>query len=67
MTPLTDLERVAIEKFLEGAEVETGAAILRRQLDQVEVTGREFTGVGFYTSLAVPSTADRYRQGRGGS
>lgn len=54
---LLPLEHAVLERLLdrEGPTFE----ILRAQLAATWVVDREFTGVGFYTTLAVPHEAPR--------
>ena len=52
---LTPLERAVIETLL--AREEPGYDNLRAQIGSCRVTGREMTGVGFYTALEVDATA----------
>lgn len=49
---LTALERAVLEAFVTRVPAEEG--ILREQVAACRVTSRELTGVGFFTSLAVP-------------
>jgi len=49
MTDLTDLERGVLEKLLYGNH--PTLSILREELSVCRCSGREFTGVGFYTEL----------------
>ena len=53
MGPLTELERAALELFLEGDDRRLG--LLRSQLALALVRKREFTGSGFFTSLWLPA------------
>ena len=57
MTRPTNLERTLLAALLAGDH--PALATLREQLAVVEVTSREFSGVGFFTHLAVPSSAPR--------
>jgi hypothetical protein len=52
---LTGLERAVIACLLARKHSVTDA--LRYQADRCRVASREFTGVGFYTTLEVPSDA----------
>lgn len=52
---LTGLERAVIACLLAPKHPVTDA--LRYQADRCRVAAREFTGVGFYTTLEVPSDA----------
>lgn len=52
---LTGLERAVIACLLAPKHPVTDA--LRNQADRCRVAAREFTGVGFYTTLEVPSDA----------
>lgn len=52
---LTGLERAVIACLLAPEHPVTDA--LRYQADRCRVASREFTGVGFYTTLEVPSDA----------
>ena len=51
MKELTDLERAVLVKLLEGDHPVLSS--LRSQLKASRVIGREFTGVGFFTNLAL--------------
>lgn len=57
MTMLTPLERAVIQKLLAGDDKILGS--LRRQFEAAKVIQREMTGVGFYTTFAVPPEIDR--------
>src|SRR5262245_18245908 len=57
MEPLTTFERSVLEKLLEGEHPVLDA--LRAQLPAAVVERREWTGVGFFTSLHVPDNAPR--------
>jgi hypothetical protein len=48
----TKLERAAIETIL--AKPMEGIDVLRMQFDASSVIKREYTGVGFYTTVSVP-------------
>jgi hypothetical protein len=52
MSSLLPIERAVLEKLLFGP----GAvlSILREQIDQISVSEREFTGVGFFAKFAEP-------------
>lgn len=54
---LLPIERAVLEKVLDGDY--PMLLRLRRQLDVCIVVAREFTGVGFYTTLEVPQTEAR--------
>ena len=53
MDSLTPFEREAIETILRGDHPALEG--LRTQLEHCEVSNREFSGVGFFTTLSVPS------------
>jgi hypothetical protein len=56
MTPFTELELAALHSmFSEAPEL---APQLERQLSVATVAKRENTGVGFFTTLSVPPTAE---------
>ena len=57
MSKLTPLESAVIKKLLDGKD--DVLAVLRQQLEYAEVTQREVTGVGFYSTLAVPDSVGR--------
>lgn len=57
MNELTKLEREVLLKLLDGDD--ESLFILREQLDAASVSEREMTGVGFYTTLTIPSNARR--------
>jgi hypothetical protein len=57
MKALTILEKQVLEMLLRGQD--EVLAILRRQAKQLEVTGREMTGVGFYAEFLVPPDVPR--------
>ncbi len=57
MTNLTTLEDQVLEMLLRGEE--EVLTILRHQAEQVQVSSREMTGVGFYTEFAVPPEVSR--------
>jgi hypothetical protein len=57
MNKLTELERAVILKLLNADEPAFG--VLRAQVETLNVSEREFTGVGFYTELNVPETVTR--------
>lgn len=60
---LNEMESRALEMLLAGDNQEL--AILRAQLAAATVASREFTGVGFFTHLSVPSELPRAkRRGR---
>lgn len=48
----TDLERQVLEAIAEGVLASEQAAY-RRQIAAAQVTSREFTGVGFYTTIGL--------------
>lgn len=52
---LTELETRVLRLILDGEA--QGLEILRKQLDRAQVTQREFTGVGFFSTLAIPEDA----------
>jgi hypothetical protein len=52
MDEFTDLERAVEEMILGGDDPRLPA--LRRQWDSATLVSREYTGVGFYTTLRVP-------------
>jgi hypothetical protein len=54
MTDLIPLERAVLKKVLEGED--NILSMLRQQLEKAKVTERKVTGVGFYTTLAVPDS-----------
>jgi hypothetical protein len=54
---LTELERDVLDWILRGDEPSVG--VLRQQLTAASVSGREFTGVGFYVDFVVPDDAPR--------
>jgi hypothetical protein len=54
---VNEIERQAMEYLLRGDH--PLLATLRGQLAAARVTGREFTGVGFFTRFDVPPTASR--------
>jgi hypothetical protein len=54
---LTPLEREVMEMLLRGDDAVL--RVLRDQLKASRVTGREFTGTGFYTTFAVPDCVAR--------
>jgi hypothetical protein len=53
MEPLNEFERAVLTSMLEGDDPVSTA--LRSQLAVVAVRHRKFTGVGFFTDLAVPA------------
>ena len=53
MEQLTPFEQEAIATILRGDHPVFAA--LRKQLARCEVSEREFTGVGFFTTLAIPA------------
>ena len=57
MNNLTPLEQAVMEKLLDGEDEVLSA--LRQQLKVVEVSKREMTGVGFYTTFSVPDEVSR--------
>ena len=57
MDALTPLEAAVLEKVLSGESPVLGA--LRAQARAAQVRQRDLTGVGFMTSLEVPSTLAR--------
>ena|SRR5438094_1179595 len=59
---LTQLEQAVLEKFLDGDH--DVLSVLRRQLQGIRATKREFTGVGFYTNLATPADSFRVQGNR---
>jgi hypothetical protein len=52
---LTPLESAVLDKLLDKPG--EPFATLREQLAHVDVTSREFTGVGFFTNLSLPANA----------
>ena len=58
MTELTDLERAVLEKFLDGGHPVLRE--LRRQLSGCQVVSREYTGVGFFSTLLTDAVSLRY-------
>jgi hypothetical protein len=54
VTP-TPLENAALELLVGGDD--TNLAALRLQMEHLQVTRREFTGVGFFTFFQVPNEA----------
>ena len=54
---LTRLEEEVLELILEGDDPTLGT--LREQLAVCRVQDREMTGVGFFTTLAIPASAPR--------
>jgi hypothetical protein len=56
-TPLTDLERAALEMLLRGDN--TQLAVLREQLAKSVVSKRESTGTGIYVHFGIPSDIAR--------
>ena len=56
MMGFTALELAALHSMF--AEVPSLAQQLERQLSAASVTNRESTGVGFFTSISVPLTAE---------
>src|SRR5712692_181798 len=57
METMSPLERAVLEKLLAGDNPVLAA--LRRQLEVAGVGERDFTGVGFMTTLTVPEEAPR--------
>lgn len=57
MSELTKLEREVLLKLLDGND--ESLSTLREQLNAASVREREMTGVGFYSTLAIPSNARR--------
>lgn len=55
MEELSELERSVLDKALSGGE--SILAVLREQARGVRVAAREFTGVGFFTTLVVEAEA----------
>jgi hypothetical protein len=55
MEQLTTLEKAVLEKLLNGKS-ET-FQILFKQYLALQVVGREFTGVGFWTNFSIPASA----------
>lgn len=56
---LNEMERRVLEMLLAGDKPEL--AVFRAQLSFATVASREFTGVGFFTDLAVPAELPRVR------
>jgi len=56
MSSLTELERAVLEMLLAGDH--PILECLRKQLSLVQVTRREWTGVGFFTDLVIPESAE---------
>lgn len=55
---LTPFEKEALLKFVEGKpDLEK---ILLSQLESVEIVGREFTGVGFFTTLKISNHETKF-------
>jgi len=54
---LTQFERDVLDRILRGDDPVIEA--LRRQLAAASVSGRQFTGVGFYTDFVVPDDVPR--------
>jgi hypothetical protein len=54
MRSLTDFERAVLHKLLDGDH--PILSLLRRQLVTCQVSGREFTGHGFFTGLHVDTS-----------
>ena len=59
MTELTILEEQVLQKLLRGDD--ELLSVLRQQAQQVRVTLRKMTGVGFFTTLDVPAEAPRVK------
>jgi hypothetical protein len=57
MTNLTSFEQAVLDKLLSGQDPTLTA--LRRQCEQIQVSSRELTGVGFFTTFAVSPEAHR--------
>ncbi len=57
MTSLTELERAVLRKVLEGDH--PVLVQLRLQLDSCRAEKREYSGVGFFTTLVVANDAHR--------
>ena len=57
MKTLTTLEKQVLEMLLHGPD--EVLAILRLQAEQLEVSSRETTGVGFYAEFVVPPDVPR--------
>jgi len=55
MSDLTPLEQAVISKLLEGDS--ENLSILRKQVERIEETRREFTGCGFFTTFKIANDA----------
>jgi hypothetical protein len=55
--PLNPLESAVLDLLL--SRPDEGYAVLREQLTAVEVTARETSGAGFFTSLSLPSDSPK--------
>jgi len=62
MSKLTEIESAVLDKLLEGEL--PALASLRGQLPMLDVTKREFTGVGFFTEFAHPAGVARLHSPR---
>ena len=58
----SEFERQVMEKILAGGH--PSLAALRRQYQLAQITGRDFTGAGFFTYFSVPPTAPRVAPAR---
>jgi hypothetical protein len=59
MTGLTTLEEQVLEMLLRGNDQVLD--VLRQQVKGAQVSSREMTGVGFFTSFEVPAEAPRVK------
>ncbi len=57
MSPLNPFEQQVLDAFLKGNQPEL--AVLRKQIDKIQVKARTHTGVGCFVDFQLPPTAAR--------